>query len=473
MILLKNIKKYEKIAELIEEMIIDSGFKVGDRLPSVNALCELFNVAPATMCNSLEQLRDRGIIKSFPRKGNFISKLPEPEMAIDQETADFLEHCSPVSSIFSPRIKTLKVFIEEYKFPGRKRFWNRLIAGFQSRHRDIQINVCTDPMEASDADVILGTHSSWPDLVTESQEEVDQLQKGVNFSEYFPSALVTSHKDRHFANLPFAVSQELRLWNCQLAEKYCPDVLTDVPRHIISYIIDNCDYQSPDFPVVGSFIHFFPVILMEEGIDILNRETGQISFDHPRIPDILTFNRCMYQKMLDRPEWTGQFRIDYFWQAFVQGEIMALDTFSYALPIIPEKPSFGIKVQSTTIDHYQSSTAVSQTFGLGISCQDIENAIKFIRFACGRSGQKLLAESRCNIPALRCIAEHKDFLSRCPDNMASVLKDLYHETSVLTEFEIFDQTKYGYLQDFTMDYLEGKKSLSETMKCFQSKNIIR
>jgi len=462
MISITNKKKYELIADKLEEMILSNNMKKEQRLASVNDLCKMFNVAPVTMCNSLELLRDRGLIRSVPRKGNFVKNIPQNKNLHSRETFNYIERCSPVSSIFTPRLKTLSIFLEDYDIPSRKSFWDCVIAEFQIQYPKINIVASADKKKSTKCDVILNSGNDQSQLSC-TAEVRKKLFDQINIKDYFPASLSADKQQKHAA-LPFSISQEMRLWNGELAKKYCPGVIENNPSNVISYIIDNYDYKAPDFPLVASFIHFVPLILISEGIDVYNSTNGILDFSDKRIPEILEFNRCMIEKLYKMTDWDGEFNPEFFWNAFSRGEILALDTFSYALMIIPENTSFEIFAQTSDMERFNCSTSVQSIMGVGKDCEDIDSAINFIKFACGECGQQMLADSKSNIPAMRSVAESEQFLKHCPTNMDSLLQKLYHNDSVLTMMEIFDQNKYFNLEIVFQNYLYGKIELSEAIE---------
>ncbi len=463
MISISNKKKYELIADKIEEMILEHSMKEGQRLASVNDLCKMFNVAPATMCNSLELLRDRGVIQSIARKGNFIKCLPVLNGgAASAATYRYIERCSPVSSIFSSPLTTLKIYLEDYDIPCRKEFWNGIFSQMQTEIPRLNIVATADKGQISDCDIVLAVRE---DITNLSADPVicDKLWNKTSSDDYFPAAFQNRDFAKKYAAMPFSVSQEMRLWNCTLAEKYCPGIARDIPQNIISHIINNYDYRADDFPLVASFIHFLPLTLLSEGIDIYNVETGKPDFSDNRIPGIFEFNRFMFEKFMDMASSENEYGSEFFWKSFSNGEILFLDTFSYSLMVLPENPAFEMMVQASDMSRFNCSVSVPCVLGIGKNCRDIDNSIKFIKFACGKAGQAMLAKSRSNIPAMRAVAESSDFLNHCPPNMKSVLQNLNFQNSVLNEMEIFDENKFIKLQALIQDYLYGQLELKETI----------
>lgn len=55
---------YEQIAEIIRRQIHDGDYLVGEKLPSENDLCEIYNVARGTVRRSIKGLIAEGILES-------------------------------------------------------------------------------------------------------------------------------------------------------------------------------------------------------------------------------------------------------------------------------------------------------------------------------------------------------------------------------------------------------------------------
>lgn len=64
---------YEQIAEIIRRQIHDGDYLVGEKLPSENDLCEIYNVARGTIRRSINGLIAEGILESKKGKGTFVS----------------------------------------------------------------------------------------------------------------------------------------------------------------------------------------------------------------------------------------------------------------------------------------------------------------------------------------------------------------------------------------------------------------
>jgi hypothetical protein len=206
-----------------------------------------------------------------------------------------------------------------------------------------------------------------------------------------------------------------------------------------------------------------PLTLLSEGIDIYDVETDKLDFSDDRIPEILEFNQYMFQKAMKMTTAENKFDAEFFWRSFSNGEILFLDTFSYSLMVIPENPPFDIMVQASDMSRFNCSASVPRVLGIGKACRELESAMRFIQFACGKTSQTMLAKSRSNIPAMHAVAESDLFLDNCPANMKSVLQNLYFPESVLTGMKIFDETKFMNLQLLIQDFLFGNLSLDKAV----------
>jgi DNA-binding transcriptional regulator YhcF (GntR family) len=71
----KNISKRKYIVDSIIEEIQNGKIGIGSALPSLNELSEQFGVSYKSAVNAYRDLKSRGIIKSSPRKGFYVSSL--------------------------------------------------------------------------------------------------------------------------------------------------------------------------------------------------------------------------------------------------------------------------------------------------------------------------------------------------------------------------------------------------------------
>lgn len=67
-------KRYERLAKQISELIKRADLPPGTRLPSVRAACKAWGVSPATVFRAYYLLENRGMINARPRSGYFVSR---------------------------------------------------------------------------------------------------------------------------------------------------------------------------------------------------------------------------------------------------------------------------------------------------------------------------------------------------------------------------------------------------------------
>ena len=77
-------KRYEKLAEEIAELIRSGVLAAGERVPSVRQASRSHGVSPSTVFQAYYLLEDRGLIQARARSGYFVREhaqrpLPEPE----------------------------------------------------------------------------------------------------------------------------------------------------------------------------------------------------------------------------------------------------------------------------------------------------------------------------------------------------------------------------------------------------------
>ena len=70
--------RYEKVATVLRERIEHGLYRVGDRLPSIRAVCQELGVSISTAQEAYRQLMDVGLIESRPKSGYFVlpSRVP-------------------------------------------------------------------------------------------------------------------------------------------------------------------------------------------------------------------------------------------------------------------------------------------------------------------------------------------------------------------------------------------------------------
>ncbi|HHY81384.1 MAG TPA: GntR family transcriptional regulator [Clostridiales bacterium] len=68
--------RYEKLTEILINLIKDGTYKEGSRLPSERELCRQYGVSRTTVRQALQELSNSGYIKSIQGKGTFVSSPP-------------------------------------------------------------------------------------------------------------------------------------------------------------------------------------------------------------------------------------------------------------------------------------------------------------------------------------------------------------------------------------------------------------
>ncbi|MFM0380003.1 PLP-dependent aminotransferase family protein [Paraburkholderia strydomiana] len=90
-------KRYERLADQLSELIKRGDLPPGARIPSVRVACKAWGVSPATVFRAYYLLENRGMIKARPRSGYFVSL--SPGVLLQQ---------SPWTSM-SPDLKTVNI----------------------------------------------------------------------------------------------------------------------------------------------------------------------------------------------------------------------------------------------------------------------------------------------------------------------------------------------------------------------------
>ncbi len=67
-----GVPKYKQIISCIEEAVLNGVVKKDDKLPSVNSIKNAFSISRDTVLLAYNELKARGIVKSFPGKGYYI-----------------------------------------------------------------------------------------------------------------------------------------------------------------------------------------------------------------------------------------------------------------------------------------------------------------------------------------------------------------------------------------------------------------
>ncbi len=456
---LQNTKKYEMIADRIEQMIVDSGMKPGDRILSIQKLNRHFGAAPATVCNALELLRERGIIVSIPQKGTFVHRVPEREQARqegmhEEDIVDYLENALPLEPFFLPARKVISFKLKEYTSTPRQKMWDDIIQAFKGHHPEIEVEVGTDIEDRTGCDVVMYTDNLPMKELTDTPELRSLLDAGTLPEDYFPIARASLSGNRRPAK-PFAVSQAWRICNRKMMEKHCPGLTEKDYSHLIASVSERFDYSSADFPAMGTFVQFLPLTLTEEGAAWKNR--GKPDFDSSGVREVLEFNRCMIEKIRRYHRHTNELSIYLLWMDFMKNRLMALDSFSYILRLLAESRRDDFVIRPSPASGGGTAVTRVQMLGVMPDSPNAEAAAEFVRFACGPEGQRILAESQCNIPALRSCAESGAFLSGAPEGVGpDLLKPLYNARSLLNEPPFSNDRYFTLVNAVLSSYYYGK-----------------
>lgn len=483
---LQQNKKYEIIAEQIKEQIIREGLRKNDRLPSVIGLSKMFNVAPATICESLKLLRKAKIIRSVPKKGSFIARLPnlpkkpksksQTTFEDPNSSLDFLEHNSPLKTVFTSTATELTFYTNEFEDVSRKKMWEKLLNTVESG----MVNTRIKPVYESESFKYI-RQSGLPDVFTIYEPNLRFFRQAgllqtIPENEIYETFMVSEHfklswrkllSDKRVDCIPFSISVALSLWNTNLYATYCPDKnISDQKCRKISTLKETIDFDAENAPIVASFIHMLFYTLLEEGIKFYNPETNRLSLKNPAIREVLKFNKMMFGKFCQRFN-VSTIHPSLVWESFFRGEILSMNTFSYALPMFSKEVPFGSMVFPGQQMYKKYSPSTSIYLGISKGCRDSERARDFIRLASGPLGQTILSEFRANVPVYKKIAMSPEFLSGCPSGMDKVVSELENTTMIFNNWPIFDYTFQDKILGLTMQFFEGRIDLDTAMKMLQ------
>lgn len=78
---------YDRIASDIEQQIVQSVLRVGDKLPSLRGICERYSVSQSTALQAYYQLEAKSLIESRPRSGYFVHRSPKRNLPLPDVSA--------------------------------------------------------------------------------------------------------------------------------------------------------------------------------------------------------------------------------------------------------------------------------------------------------------------------------------------------------------------------------------------------
>lgn len=91
-----GLKRYERLANQISELIERGDLPAGARIPSVRAACKAWDVSAATVFRAYYLLENRGLINALPRSGYFVSEAARKAM---QQTSRSLPREAATNSV--------------------------------------------------------------------------------------------------------------------------------------------------------------------------------------------------------------------------------------------------------------------------------------------------------------------------------------------------------------------------------------
>lgn len=69
-----DIPKFRQLVDAVNNAISENKLHIGDQLPSVNIICQEYNLSRDTVFKAYSLLKEQGIIESVPNKGYFIAR---------------------------------------------------------------------------------------------------------------------------------------------------------------------------------------------------------------------------------------------------------------------------------------------------------------------------------------------------------------------------------------------------------------
>ena len=428
-------KKYEGVARLIEEHIARHDLRPGDRLAPEAELGVTLNVGRVTVRKGLELLRAKGLVESVPKKGSFVKRRPSPSLGAGLELMD---EQAPVKSVFSVGgSKTLTLFSHEAGHPPWAAMWRELAALAEAELPGARVQVIPEAPArrggVPDADVFT---TAYPDLGELRRAgalrplEGSLVERFFAVEDIFPLAWDFPAGD-DLPAAPFGISASMRLWNEDLLARWCPGLLGSGS---VQAMLADGRWRGQDFPPLVFFTQMLLYSLLEAGVDCYRP-----GWRHPRVRSreareiivcqLEMYNRCRSRwKSMDTPA---------MWEAFAQGALLGVNTFSYALAALPPGLPFKARCSCSPLALGGDAPAVAVYLAVSRNCAEPELAWDFIRLVCGCAGQEALARSRCDIPVLRQVARGPVYLDGCPEGMGELLPGLENKSSLLRDWPIF------------------------------------
>ena len=69
-----NVPKFRQLVDSVNNAIAENSLQINDRLPSMNQVCEDYNLSRDTVFKAYSLLKEQGVIESIPNKGYFVAR---------------------------------------------------------------------------------------------------------------------------------------------------------------------------------------------------------------------------------------------------------------------------------------------------------------------------------------------------------------------------------------------------------------
>ncbi|MHC4872209.1 MAG: GntR family transcriptional regulator [Planctomycetota bacterium] len=490
---LQSDKKYETIARQIEEQLREEGLQQGDRLPSVVALSKRFNVAPLTLRNALRVLEEKDILEAVAKKGIFVKQsladadTSEGEISSESKNSNSaVDVYSPVSSIFVQTVKELNFYADEWAAPAQRPLWERLCKTIESMLGNVRINM----LPSCDAYNFIGGSGvqQLPDVFTVSHPKLPRFRTAGALAslgnlwqsmqpeeQFFRVSLDALGASEEIDVLPFSVSACLQFVNTKL--------LNDLnSSHNKEYDSEKLfeelikDPSPEKLPLCIPFIHMLTFGMLEAGIPLVDNRNKNYCWDADAVAKVLGFNKHMYSRskeiLSSRP-----MRTDLLWDTFFKGDVLFMNTFSYALSHFnkqlkfteqssAQESLFKVLPSRSTCPGWAPSTSV----GMAVSAlsENSDYAKEFIALACGDVGQGILAEEGASIPASIKAARSADFMAHCPAGMDKVLDSFVQSRSMMRHWACLRMPFSERINTLVLPYYDGEVEKEELLKTLKS-----
>lgn len=437
----------------------------GEKLSTEAELCSEFKVSRMTVNKVLRVIADEGLVKRHRRRGTFINKKNNPKHDIPSNAAGWLEESNFGESIFSTKVKTITLNISEYRYQFIRPVWDELVAAFHQEHKKNRLEI----IDGEDADVIWASNRrdmSMPsiDSFNNSQEAVEAISSFCQRSDYFNAAWPELDR-KNLAGCPFTMSTSVYVWNNQLMNRLFPNMDGKVPESLIKFFLNNDLWRAADFPPVASYI-FCPLIMTQWAAEgVLKLDNKNFEFEPDKTIDYLEFNRLMFNRTSEVNDNVPVTEINDVMKLFIDGKILAMNTFSPTISVIPIQRKREFSVSSAIVG--ENAPTVSVYMGIGRNCDDFNAAAKTIAFFCGPIAQRIIAKYQANIPARREIAFSEEFLDNAPCNMKQVVTMLDNADDVIDQQHYYiDGLRYSNALGM---YISGKMGLPQLRKILNIK----